>query len=167
MKPINVLFVCLGNICRSPLAEALFNQKVKQCGWSAFFRADSCGTAGYHIGEPPDRRTLSNAKKNGLEINHRGRQLSREDLNRFDYILAMDSQNYRDVARLGTDKNLKDKLFLMRHFDASAPNTDVPDPYYGDEEDFQQVFEILNLSIEGFLEYLSARHSLPHQHLKG
>jgi protein-tyrosine phosphatase len=166
MKPINVLFVCLGNICRSPLAEALFNHQVQQRGWSKYFYADSCGTSNYHIGDPPDRRTLANARKNGIEINHRGRQLAREDLDRFDYILAMDRDNYADIARLGHDKSLNDKLFLMRYFDAHAPGTDVPDPYYGGEEGFQQVFEILNRSVAGFLDYLGARHSLPHQHLK-
>ena len=166
MKPISVLFVCLGNICRSPLAEALFNHKTRQRGWSDYIVADSCGTSSYHIGDPPDRRTLANARKNGIEINHRARQLSQQDLDRFDYILAMDEDNYADVALLASGKNLKDKLYLMRHFDAQAPGTSVPDPYYGGEEGFQQVFEILDRSIEGFLDYLAARHSLTNQHLK-
>lgn len=166
MKTINVLFVCLGNICRSPLAEALFKHKVNKRGWSKYFYADSCGTSNYHIGDPPDRRTMANARKNGIEINHRGRQLSRDDFNRFDYILAMDKENYADITALARGLSLNDKLFLMRHFDPQASGTEVPDPYYGNEEGFQQVFDILDRSLEGFLDYLAVKHSLPHEHLK-
>lgn len=166
MKTINVLFVCLGNICRSPLAEALFKHKVNQRGWSKYFYADSCGTSDYHIGDPPDRRTLANARKNGVEIDHRGRQFTQDDFDRFDYILAMDKDNYADIAARAHGKNLDDKLFLMRHFDPEAKNSEVPDPYYGGETGFQHVFEILDRSIDGFLDYLAIRHSLPHQHLK-
>lgn len=166
MKTINVLFVCLGNICRSPLAEALFKHKVNERGWSKYFYADSCGTSDYHIGDPPDRRTLANAKKNGIEINHRGRQISRDDFSRFDYILAMDKENYSDIVAMAQTVNLTDKLYLMRYFDSAARDSEVPDPYYGREEDFQRVFEILSRAVDGFLDYLAARHSLPHEHLK-
>lgn len=161
-----MLFVCLGNICRSPLAEALFKQKVNERGWSKYFYADSCGTSDYHIGDPPDRRTVANARNNGIEINHRGRQLSRDDFERFDFILAMDKDNYADIVAMAGGKSLEGKLFLMRYFDPEAKNSEVPDPYYGGEEGFQQVFQILDRSVEGFLDYLAGRYSLPHQHLK-
>src|SRR6188768_3287743 len=100
MEKVKILFVCLGNICRSPLAEAIFKHKIKQKGWEQWVEADSCGTANYHIGDSPDPRTLANAKKNGVVIDHCGRQLSEEDLGDFDYILAMDNSNLNNILRL-------------------------------------------------------------------
>jgi protein-tyrosine phosphatase len=166
MRPLRVLFVCLGNICRSPLAEALFKHKVQERGLAKYVDADSCGTSDYHIGDPPDPRTLANARKNGITIDHRGRQLSLSDLQTFDYVIAMDRNNLEDILRVGRGLNMDGKLFLMRTFDPQADEKDVPDPYYGGEEGFQQVFEILDRSLDGFIHYLGQLHSLPDQHLK-
>ncbi|MCK6616621.1 MAG: low molecular weight phosphotyrosine protein phosphatase [Cyclobacteriaceae bacterium] len=160
MKKINVLFVCLGNICRSPLAEALFKHKLKQLGLEDFIEADSCGTSDYHIGDPPDSRTLANARRNGITIQHRGRQLSKDDLNRFDYILAMDESNYENILYLGRNLNIIHKVSLMRSFEPDAKAREVPDPYYGGERGFQEVFEILDRSLDGFLDYLKQKEGI-------
>ena len=153
--PVRILFVCLGNICRSPLAEAIFISKINERKLSAGFNVQSCGTANYHIGHSPDPRTIHNAKKNGIEINHLGRQLSENDLDSFDYIKAMDASNLRNIFRLEHARENSHKIFLMRSHDPSGKDLDVPDPYYGEEKDFQEVFDILNRSVESFIESLT------------
>ena len=145
-----VLFVCLGNICRSPLAEAVFKHKIKEKGLEEYFEADSCGTANYHIGDTPDDRTVRNAKKNGVTINHRGRQLSERDLDKFDTIFAMDESNLRNIFRLENANQHAGKIRLMRDYDPNGAG-EVPDPYYGGEQGFQEVFDILDRTIENFL----------------
>lgn len=153
MTKVKVLFVCLGNICRSPLAEAIFKDKVKSKGWDQFIEADSCGTSNYHIGDSPDARTIANAKKNGIRIDHCGRQLSVKDLQAFDYILAMDSSNYHNIAAVIEEESHASKIKMMRDYDPLGKG-DVPDPYFGGEEGFQEVFQILNRSLDNFINYL-------------
>lgn len=154
MEKIKVLFVCLGNICRSPLAEAIFKDKLKKKGLEQFFDVDSCGTSNYHIGDPPDSRTIANARKNGVAIDHCGRQFTVHDLARFDYILAMDKSNHHNILKLLKDKAHEKKVMLMRAFDPFGKGEEVPDPYYGGEKNFQEVFEILDRSTENFLQHL-------------
>jgi protein-tyrosine phosphatase len=145
-----ILFVCLGNICRSPLAEAVFKQKVKELGLSAVFEADSCGTGDYHIGSDPDPRTVKNALKNGVSMDHTCRQLCVDDFERFDKIFVMDEFNYRHTLRL-TPESHRHKVQLMRKYDPLGRGLPVPDPYYGGEKDFQEVFDILDRAIMTFL----------------
>jgi protein-tyrosine phosphatase len=154
MKSIKVLFVCLGNICRSPLAEAVFKHKIAERNIAKFFEADSCGTSNYHIGDNPDPRTIANAKKNGVLMNHKGRQLSEDDLSYYDYILAMDESNHANIMRLRNASENAEKIMLMRAFDPAGTGKEVPDPYYGTEMNFQEVFDILDRTVDHFINHL-------------
>lgn len=154
MERKKILFVCLGNICRSPLAEAIFKHKIKQRGIEDQFEADSCGTANYHIGDPPDSRTIANAKRNGIAIDHLGRQLQAEDLDYYDRILAMDKSNLSNIFRLQNKEEQIEKITLIRAYDPFANDEEVPDPYYDGDKSFQNVFEILNRSVESLLDNL-------------
>ncbi len=156
-EKIKVLFVCLGNICRSPLAEAVFKKKVHERGLADFIEADSCGTSNYHIGDSPDPRTIANARKNGVTIDHCGRQLTVEDIQSFDYIMAMDRANHRNILALPGSDDYKHKVRLMREFDP-LESGEVPDPYHGGEAHFQEVYEILDRTMEQFLDYLEAEY---------
>lgn len=157
---MRILFVCLGNICRSPLAEAVFNHKVKEKQLEKIFFSHSCGTANYHIGDDPDPRTVKNALKNGVKIQHVGRQLAEEDFENYDLILAMDQQNYRNILKLASAEKHKHKIKLMREYDPVCAG-EVPDPYYGTEENFQEVFDILDRSMEKLIAYLQEKHLSP------
>ena len=145
-----ILFVCLGNICRSPLAEAVFRHKIEKKGLSDHFFVDSCGTANYHIGSQPDPRTVKNALKNGVALDHCCRQLCVEDFSTFDKIFVMDSSNLQNTLRIAPpDKRYK--VQLLRTYDPLGKGEAVPDPYYGDEKNFQEVFDILDRTIEELL----------------
>jgi protein-tyrosine phosphatase len=150
---IKVLFVCLGNICRSPLAEGIFKHRVKIAGLERKIMVDSAGTSGWHIGDSPDQRSVDIAMKHGILLDSFGRKAVVEDFKEFDYILAMDRENFRDLDNLR--KFMKDsnaKLSLMRDFDEIDPGTDVPDPYYGGDDGFRKVFNMLDRSCAVLLE---------------
>ncbi|KAA8905996.1 phosphotyrosine protein phosphatase I superfamily [Sphaerosporella brunnea] len=139
-EKLAVLFCCLGNICRSPMAEAAFRHTVEQLGHGRrFSKIDSCGTAGYHSGEQPDSRTVETLLKNGIEINHRARQVRQSDFNEFDYILAMDESNLHNLQRIAP-ANGKAKVLLFGHFDGKSRNEIVDDPYYGGTSGFKTNF---------------------------
>ena len=147
-----IIFVCLGNICRSPLAEAIFISKAKEKKVLQYFEVDSCGTSNYQIGDTPDSRTVANATKNGITMNHIARQLQEQDLDYFDLIVAMDKMNQRDILRLARNEYHRNKIILMRDFDSIGKGQDVPDPYHGSASDFQEVFEILDRAMEFFIQ---------------
>jgi protein-tyrosine phosphatase len=163
MTKAKILFVCLGNICRSPLAEAIFKDKIRNHALDAYFEADSCGTSNYHIGDPPDSRTIANARKNGVAISHLGRQLCTNDLEAYDYILAMDKSNYQNILKLANAQQYSGKVALMRNYDPVGKGEEVPDPYYGGEKNFQEVFEILDRSMEGFIKHLEEQYKVTRQ----
>ncbi|MBK6263820.1 low molecular weight phosphotyrosine protein phosphatase [Marivirga sp. S37H4] len=150
---IRILFVCLGNICRSPLAEGLMQHKITERGLDSLIKVDSCGTSDYHIGELPDERTLRNAKENGISLKHRGRQFSIDDFRHFDKILVMDSSNKQNVLRLARSKEEVEKVKLLRSYepDIKSRHQDVPDPFYGGEQSFQEVYDILNRTTDQLL----------------
>lgn len=149
---IKILFICLGNICRSPLAEAILNHKVKEKGLEGKIKSDSCGTSDFHIGEFPDERSLQCAKNKGLLLKHRGRQINRLDLKDFDYLVVMDQFNLKAVQDLLAAHGLSHKhLHMMREFQIGSEHLDVPDPYYGGSDGFEKVYDILNESVDNLL----------------
>ncbi|MCH2488610.1 MAG: low molecular weight phosphotyrosine protein phosphatase [Flavobacteriales bacterium] len=136
-----VLMVCLGNICRSPLAEGLLAAKVDP----EKVEVTSAGTGGWHVGEQPDPRSIAIAKQKGLDITQqRGRQFKPADFNEFDYIFVMDSSNYNDVTKLAETESDKEKVQLILDELFPGENVDVPDPYYGGNDGFEQVYNMLD-----------------------
>jgi protein-tyrosine phosphatase len=136
-----ILMVCLGNICRSPLAEGILKSKLPKTGYIV----DSAGTGNWHVGNPPDHRSIAVAKENGLNISElRGRQISEKDFYDFDYIYVMDNQNYQDVIKIAPDTNAKQKVKMILNELFPNENVDLPDPYYGSHEGFQKVYQMLD-----------------------
>lgn len=136
-----VLMVCLGNICRSPLAEGLLRAKVD----AARVMVDSAGTAAYHIGEHPDRRMTATAAKHQIDISRlKGRQFSKQDFETFDYIYVMDRANYENVLQLASTEEEKQKVELILNLIDPGQNKEVPDPYFGGQEGFEKVFQLLD-----------------------
>jgi len=158
---IRILFVCLGNICRSPLAEGVFRFHVEQAGLAGRFAIGSAGTGGWHVGEPPDRRMCATARARGVDITHqRARQLRREDLLRHDLVLAMDRENLANVRRLARSEAELERIVLFRRFDPEPGDGEVPDPYYGGEEGFALVYDIVDRTSRALLAHLRREHGL-------
>lgn len=152
---VRVCFVCLGNICRSPTAEAVFTKFVQDAALEDQFQIDSAGTANYHVGELADARSRAAAKRRGYEIRHRARQFLRTDFDAFDVVCAMDAENYQSLVQLAPDADAQQKVKLLRSFDATAKRgAEVPDPYYGGDRGFDEVIEICERSCRGLLDQL-------------
>lgn len=158
---IAVCFVCLGNICRSPTAEGVFRFLVREAGLESAFEIDSAGTAGYHGGEPPDHRARAAGKRAGIVIDGRARQFVAADFARFDRVIAMDASNVAALQRLAANADHAAKIQLLRAFDpAATANAAVPDPYYGDERDFDEVLALCRTACEHLLGELRREHRL-------
>lgn len=152
--PYKLLFVCLGNICRSPSAENIMEHLVNQAGLSKEIICDSAGTSSYHIGSPPDRRMSAAAERRGIQLVGEARQFQKSDFEKFDLILAMDRENYRDILAIARSGQHQDKVKLMCDFCTRHDLKEVPDPYYGGTEGFNQVIDLLLDACEGLLNYI-------------
>ncbi len=148
---MKLLFVCLGNICRSPSAENIMNHLIRQAGLENKIQCDSAGTSSYHIGSAPDRRMNVAAKLRGIELVGHARQFTRADFEEFDLILAMDRENYENICALDRSDRYRHKVRLMCDFCTRHTLKEVPDPYYGGDEGFNQVIDLLFDACEGLL----------------
>lgn len=158
---IGVLFVCLGNICRSPLAEGVFRSVARAAGLEERFDIDSAGTSDYHIGSSPDPRTVHEAQQRGLVLEHSARQLMSEDLERFDYVIAMDASNLGNVERLARRRRGRAEVRLLRSFDEeTGDDLEVPDPYFGGAEGFADVHDLVERACHGLLSYIRGERGL-------
>lgn len=151
MKVQRILLVCLGNICRSPMAEGILSQLVKERGLIQSIELDSAGTGAYHTGSHPDVRAQEICLSHGITLQHRARQVRRADFEAFDYILAMDANNYEALKKIAPHE----RLFLMCSFDPSVQgDINVPDPYYGGIEGFSEVYDMLHRAANGLLDHI-------------
>lgn len=139
--PVKILMVCLGNICRSPLAEGILQSKLDQ----NLYIVDSAGTGDWHVGHEPDKRSIATAQKYGVDIsNLRGRQIKQKDFDNFDYIYVMDKSNYENVIQLAPNQEAKNKVKMIMNELHPNQNIEVPDPYWGNMNDFDNVYKMLN-----------------------
>jgi protein-tyrosine phosphatase len=159
---VRLLFVCLGNICRSPTAEGVMRTLVVNAGLQESVELDSAGTGAWHVGSPPDARASAAASRRGIALNGSARQVRADDFLEFDLVLAMDSSNLRDLRRLAPGDDEREKVRLLREFDPAsggahgpkgrvARDLDVPDPYYGAGDGFEEVLDLVQAACEGLL----------------
>ncbi|NVJ65310.1 MAG: low molecular weight phosphotyrosine protein phosphatase [Gammaproteobacteria bacterium] len=151
----SILFVCLGNICRSPTAEGVFRVKAEQAGLANKLFIDSAGTSAYHVGEQPDLRSQQEAKRHGYDLSYiRSRKVATDDFDKFDLIIAMDNSNLVNLKHLDT-KGYDDKLKLFLHdYAPQLGVSEVPDPYYGGAQGFTEVVRLIESAADGLIEYL-------------
>jgi protein-tyrosine phosphatase len=153
--PHRLLFVCLGNICRSPAAENIMNHLIREAGLGDKIICDSAGTSSYHVGSSPDSRMAAAADtKLGIKMRGHARQFDRSDFQEFDLILAMDKENYKNILYLDSTGQYREKVRLMCDFCKRHTLQEVPDPYYGGTNGFEKVIDLLNDACEGLLEYV-------------
>ena len=161
---IGLLFVCMGNICRSPVAEAVFSAQAAALGLSGAFDVDSAGTIDLHAGEAPDPRSVAEARRHGIALTHRSRPLRAADFGRFDWMLAMDQRNLAAIAALAP-AGARARRVLLRSFDPTAPaGAEVPDPYYGGAQGFDHVLDLVEDASEGLLLHVQSVLSLDKRH---
>jgi protein-tyrosine phosphatase len=166
---IKVCFVCLGNICRSPTAEAVMKHLVRAADLTRAIQIESAGTGDWHVGEPRDRRSQATAAARGVPLSGRAQQFTAADFARFDHVIAMDRSNLDNLLKMAGNEEARAKVRLLRDFEdenpadvaaATADNDDVPDPYYGGAHGFEDVFDICQAACTGFLAWLRREHRL-------
>jgi protein-tyrosine phosphatase len=158
---VSLCFVCLGNICRSPTAAGVMRHLVEEAKLDAVVRVESAGTAGYHAGEAPDRRARAAGARRGITIDGAARQFVRADWDRFDYVLAMDRSNLEDLTSTAPAAARAGKLHLLRSFDPRSPaGANVPDPYYGGDDGFDEVLDLCLSACRPLLERIRREHGL-------
>jgi protein-tyrosine phosphatase len=153
-----VLFVCMGNICRSPTAEAVMRALIREHGLEAEIELDSAGTGGWHVGSPPDSRSAAEATRRGITMEGAAHQVSAADFAAFDHVIAMDGDNERDLLRLAPDEASRAKVRRLREWDPeaiAAGDLDVPDPYYGGDNGFVEVYDLVERACRGLLAELA------------
>jgi protein-tyrosine phosphatase len=158
---VRVCFVCLGNICRSPTAEGVMRHLVEREGLAGSVEIDSAGTGAWHAGEQADERARAAALRRGFRLDSIARQVTRDDFDRFDYLIAMDRDNQMALERMAPEPEKRSKVRLLRSFDPSAPRgAAVPDPYYGGDRGFEEVLDICEAACRGLLEHIARERSL-------
>jgi len=158
MRKIKVLFICMGNICRSPTAHGVFQALVEKEGMSDIIEVDSAGTHAYHEGEPPDSRAQETARRRGFDLStQRARRAIREDFHVYDYIVAMDQDNFHHLYRLSPE-GMEEKIQLLMDYAPSFRTREVPDPYYGGTAGFERVFDMVEAAAEGLLNEIRQKH---------
>jgi protein-tyrosine phosphatase len=153
-KPFRVLFICMGNICRSPAAEIVFRQRVEEAGLTDAIEIDSAGTIGYHAGKGPDPRMADTLRRRGYPIAGRSRQVTAHDLAEFDLVLAADAENLADLRRLDRDGLHRAKIRLLVDYCVDKEADHVPDPYYGGQRGFEEVADLVEDACDGLLDQL-------------
>jgi len=157
VSKISVLFVCLGNICRSPTAHAVFERKAQERGLASVIDVDSAGTGDWHLGAPPDRRATAAAAERGYDLSAlRARQVTQADFNQFDYMLAMDSSNLSDLSKLAPQYS-RTNLSLLLDYAPDSPVREVPDPYYGGNDGFARVLDMVEDACDSLLDHIETQ----------
>jgi protein-tyrosine phosphatase len=155
---VRICFVCLGNICRSPTAEGVFRHLAAEAKIDGKLTIDSAGTGAWHVGELPDSRSRAAARRRGYDLTHRARKLVTTDFENFDLILAMDRDNYDTIQRLARGRTQLPMIRMLRSFDPSAPvDAEVPDPYSGEDDGFEEVLDICERACRGLLDHVRER----------
>jgi len=153
-NPFKICFVCLGNICRSPTAEGVFRHMVNERSLQPYFEIDSSGTSAYHIGESANVHSQRTANDHGITLHSKAQRFEASDISDFDLILAMDRSNLANIKKLDAGNNGEDRILLLRDFDPTPENKEVPDPYSGGREGFENVFQIVKRSCKQLLDEL-------------
>jgi protein-tyrosine phosphatase len=159
LEVMRILFVCMGNICRSPTAEGVMRRLVAEAGLEDRIEVDSAGTGGWHAGDPPDSRAATAAARRGVTLDGAARQVTADDFDTFDLVVAMDRENLRGLLAVAPGEAAAENVRLLREYDpgsAGAPDLDVPDPYYGGDRGFETVLDMVEASCRGLLDELRA-----------
>jgi protein-tyrosine phosphatase len=161
---MRLLFVCMGNICRSPTAEAVMRAVVAREGLAGEVVIDSAGTGSWHVGHPPDARSTAAAQARGIVVEGAARQVTADDFEDYDLLLAADGENVAALRRIAPDAEAAEKIVLLRQFDREAVasgDLDVPDPYYGGDQGFEDVLDLIEAACDGLLQHLRAEGHVP------